>query len=186
MICFACEHTPKNKWKIFINCSLSSSRVNVLSKLIKSGNQEFSADHADEIRINILAVLSELYAKEIEKDQNRESCRKTDKFSDLLDSLYDFLDTHYADRISVEYLAQMAGMSTCYLNRQFKRKFGLGVQEQIIATRMNVAKNMLKTGNHMIKQVAVKCGYDDPLYFSKAFKKHYGYPPSAYTNNPRH
>jgi AraC-like DNA-binding protein len=97
----------------------------------------------------------------------------------MLDSLHEFINTHYADQLNVEYLSRMSGVSASYLNRLFKRKFGMGVQEVIIAARMTAAKEMLLTGNFMIKQVAAKCGYDDPLYFSKAFRKYYGYSPSA-------
>lgn len=184
MMLLASQHIPQKGWHTFMSRSLNSPKVNILRKLIQYGGQDFTPQRTDKIRANILTVLAELYEKEITTSEKLSSCQPGDKYDETLDSLHDFIDTHYAGPISVESLARMAGISTCYLNRLFKKKFGLGIQEQIISTRMYAALEMLKTGNFMIKQIALKCGYDDPLYFSKAFKKYYGYPPSTRTGKP--
>ena len=179
MTAFACRHTHKSGWQTFMSTSLDSPRVGLLRELIQSGGQDFSPDRTKKIRANILAVLSELHAKEIYKSENQELENHSHKYADMLDSLHEFINTHYADQLNVEYLSRMSGVSASYLNRLFKRKFGMGVLEAITAARMTAAKGMLLTGSFMIKQIAAKCGYDDPLYFSKAFRKYYGYSPSA-------
>jgi AraC-like DNA-binding protein len=179
MIAFACRHIPRKGWYSFMNRSLNSNRVHILRDLIQNGGRDFSIERRDRIRANIIAVLSELYAKEISTSKNSKPYPRSNNYADVLDSLYDFIETHYADRLSVQHLAGIAGMSTCYLNRLFKRQFGVGIQEHVISTRMVAAMKMLKTGKYMIKQVALKCGYDDPLYFSKAFRKYHGCSPSS-------
>ncbi len=178
MIAFACQHAPRQGWRSFMNFSLDSPRVTLLRNLIQYGGPEFVAGRVESIRTNILAVLTELYDKEIIKSHSAHTGRAREKYAEALESLHDFIDTHYADRLDVDTLARMSGLSTCYLNRLFARKYGISVQEHIIATRMKAAETMLKISQSMIKQIAVKCGYTDPLYFSKAFRKHFGFAPS--------
>ena len=179
MIAFACNHKPNNGWHTFMNCSLNSPHVSLLQELMQNGGTDFTPMRIKKIRVNILAVLSELYAKQLDESSKQHKTAGCDKYKEVLESLNEFINTHYADHLNVDYLARMAGVSTCYLNRLFKREFGAGVQEQIILAKMAAAKKMLKSGNFMIKQIAAKCGYDDPLYFSKAFRKFYGYSPSS-------
>lgn len=179
MIAFACRYTLEKGWYMPMNCSLNSPRVNIMRHLIQSGGQDFTKERAENIRINILAVLTELYMKVIQESESQKPIFHKEKYADVLESLHEFIDTHYADPLNVNYLARVVGVSTRYLNSLFKERFGIGVQEQIIATRMQAANEMLKTGKFMVKQVAAKCGYDDPLYFSKAFKAYFGYSPST-------
>jgi AraC-like DNA-binding protein len=44
--------------------------------------------------------------------------------------------------------------------------------------RIEIAKNMLYSGEYSVSQVAEQCGFSDIYYFSKAFKKAVGVNPS--------
>lgn len=52
--------------------------------------------------------------------------------------------------------------------------------------RMELAATLLKSGisnrysAYSVSQIAEACGFADPLYFSKVFKKHYGASPAVY------
>jgi YesN/AraC family two-component response regulator len=48
----------------------------------------------------------------------------------------------------------------------------------LIQHRMKRAQELLTLGNYSIKQVAASVGYEDALYFSRLYKKHFGYTPS--------
>ncbi|MEG0497511.1 MAG: helix-turn-helix domain-containing protein, partial [Carnobacterium sp.] len=51
----------------------------------------------------------------------------------------------------------------------------------LIKIRLEQAKLLLDTETDMtIKEISKLIGYNDALYFSKLFKKHYGQPPSAF------
>ena len=51
---------------------------------------------------------------------------------------------------------------------------------QDIKTRIDKAKNLLENSNLSIKEICVSCGYTDPNYFSRSFKKNVGVTPTEY------
>lgn len=70
-----------------------------------------------------------------------------------------------------------------YLRRLFKREMGLTPLEYLTSLRMKKAEELL-TGlgarERSMAEVAECCGFSDPLYFSRVFKKHFGCSPSAF------
>ena len=52
-------------------------------------------------------------------------------------------------------------------------------KEYVLSKRISHAKSIIESGDFdTVKKVAAMVGYNDPLYFSKAFKKIYGFSPS--------
>ena len=51
--------------------------------------------------------------------------------------------------------------------------------------RIQRARDLLKEGNRPLAQVAAICGFANPLYFSKVFKKLAGVSPTDYRNSAR-
>lgn len=51
---------------------------------------------------------------------------------------------------------------------------------RILDFRMKRAMELLQEGIYNVSEIAYKVGMNDPLYFSKCFKSHFGAPPSAY------
>lgn len=75
-----------------------------------------------------------------------------------------------------------------YVRKLFKKETGVTPHEYLISSRMELAKEMLLSGitnsfsNYTISQIAEACGFAEPLYFSRVFKKYYGISPSEYKN----
>lgn len=73
-----------------------------------------------------------------------------------------------------------------YLRKRFKQETGQSPLEYLTALRMEQAGKLLgarrETG-HTIARIARMCGYEDALYFSRVFKKHYGCTPTAFSRN---
>ncbi len=90
----------------------------------------------------------------------------------------DHIDHHLSARLSLAYLARYSGFTGTHLNRLFRKQFGVSVHGYVIDARLKHAHELLKVPSAQIQQVARSVGYDDPLYFSKAFKAKFGRPPS--------
>ena len=76
-------------------------------------------------------------------------------------------------------LHRLCGISDTYFRRLFEHQFEMGPKEFILKERLSHAKTIIEDGDYNnIKEVAKLVGYEDPLYFSKAFKKYYGFSPS--------
>ena len=73
-----------------------------------------------------------------------------------------------------------------YIRKLFKKEVGVTPADYLLKERMALAKQLLTSGvsnkfsPYSISQIAEACGYSEPLYFSRVFKKYYGVSPSEY------
>lgn len=73
-----------------------------------------------------------------------------------------------------------------YLRKLFRKEMGITPLEYLTKLRMKKAETMLGamwTKDYSVAEIAQLCGYDDALYFSRVFKKHFGCSPSMYTKH---
>lgn len=76
-----------------------------------------------------------------------------------------------------------------YVRKLFKKQTGVTPHEYLTHTRMKKAKDILLSGvtnrfsDYTVTQIAEACGFPEPLYFSRVFKKYYGVAPSYYLKN---
>ena len=83
--------------------------------------------------------------------------------------------------LSLRQIANSLYVAPDHLSRVFKRSQGITITTYITQARMNIALKLISEGKvQRISDVARVVGYSDALYFSKAFKKVYGVPPSKY------
>ncbi|NVK75584.1 MAG: AraC family transcriptional regulator [Oceanospirillaceae bacterium] len=91
----------------------------------------------------------------------------------------DYLADQYQHKVSLETVAQQAGISKFHLIKEFKRCFQLTPHQYQIQQRLNHARAQLKAGASAI-DVAHRCGFHDQSHFTKAFVNAMGITPSAY------
>ena len=103
------------------------------------------------------------------------------KFSIILPGA-EYLKKHIYDcDLKVETLVKICGISGTYFQKIFQANFGMSPQQYILGKRLSHAKTIIDSGDfNSISEVALSVGYNDPLYFSRAFKKKYGASPSVY------
>lgn len=92
-----------------------------------------------------------------------------------------FMGKHYRENISVATLAQQSNLSVRSFSRAWKRLFNISPGQYLIQRRLDAARLLLgEPGERSVKEVSGQVGIDDPLYFSRLFKKHLGLSPQAY------
>lgn len=94
-----------------------------------------------------------------------------------------YIQTNYSRKITVEEISDYIGLNRSYLGIIFKEYTNMTPQEFIIDFRINKAKKLLGDMSMLIGDVSRSVGYDDPLNFSKIFKKIVGVSPNAYRKN---
>ncbi|AIQ48836.1 AraC family transcriptional regulator [Paenibacillus sp. FSL R7-0273] len=90
----------------------------------------------------------------------------------------EYIHKHYAEDITLETLASQLFISKNYLNQLFKKVTGETFTNYVIRVRIEKAKALLQSGNHLIYEVSEMVGYQNVPYFSTLFKKYCGVSPS--------
>lgn len=82
-----------------------------------------------------------------------------------------------SENMSLAQIAQIAGVSIRQCNRLFKEHLKCSPLQFVNQQRMKIAREMLLNTSSSIKSIALKSGFEDPLYFSSQFRKFYGMSP---------
>ncbi len=91
-----------------------------------------------------------------------------------------YFNESFSTDISIEEYAKRHHMGACWFIRSFKQYTGLTPLQYITSIRINKAKELLQVSNYSIQEIAGIVGYQDPLYFSRIFKKQTGHAPSKF------
>lgn len=91
-----------------------------------------------------------------------------------------YINAHYSEPITLDFLAGQAGLSPSYFSRRFRMVTGLRMKEFLICIRLSHAETELLSTSHTITEVAMNNGFSDSNYFKDAFRKMYGQSPRAY------
>lgn len=94
-----------------------------------------------------------------------------------------FIHINYSRKIRVSEVAKFIGLDRKYISKLFKDIVGVTIQDYLISFRINKAKEMMKDKQLSIGDISRSVGYDNPLIFSKIFKKVNGMSPSKYRDS---
>lgn len=97
-----------------------------------------------------------------------------------LDPAVNYIRTAIFDpQLRIGAVHQLCGMSDVYFRKLFTARFGISPKKYVLTKRLSHAKALLDHGEYgSIHEIALLSGFEDPLYFSKVFRKTYGYAPS--------
>ena len=108
------------------------------------------------------------------------SGRNLHKNAQIVKKIKKIIHTSYMEKISTAMISEEVYLSPNYISTVFKQVTGETITDYIAEVRIENAKNMLKTTELKILEVAEKVGYDSPHYFSTVFKKYTGLNPLQY------
>ncbi|QHG19682.1 DNA-binding response regulator [Nostoc sp. ATCC 53789] len=97
-----------------------------------------------------------------------------------LKEVFDFIEAHYHQGITLCDVAVAVGYSPAYLTNRVSRQTGETVNCWIVKRRMAGARFLLQNNNQTIEKIAKALGYQDVSHFSRQFRQHHGLPPQAW------
>jgi len=92
----------------------------------------------------------------------------------------DDMEHSFALPYSADRYAALLNISPDRFNHLFKEAVGIPPHAYVTALRMRNAKSLLENTALPVGKISEKCGYDNPLYFTQAFRRHTGMTPTAY------
>lgn len=79
------------------------------------------------------------------------------------------IDSHYMKDLSLELVADEAGVSPCHLSHLFKKELGKTYIEYLTERRITSAREMVKQKRYTMKELCQRAGYRNLAYFTKVF-----------------
>ncbi|MED3563182.1 response regulator [Bacillus xiapuensis] len=105
---------------------------------------------------------------------------RTNHAKGMLQKAKDYIESNYADSITLESVAEYVELSPFYFSKLFKDRFGMTFIDYLTEIRIKEAKAQMDDPAKSLKEICYSIGYKDPNYFSRVFKKLTGTSPTEY------
>jgi transcriptional regulator GlxA family with amidase domain len=92
----------------------------------------------------------------------------------------DLADARYADALTVDDMAEAAGVSRAHFSREFRREFGDSPHAYLLTRRLERAAALLRTTDLSVAEVCMSVGWQSVGSFTTSFTRMFGKPPTAY------
>jgi AraC family transcriptional regulator len=97
-----------------------------------------------------------------------------------LSQVEDIIHSRYTERLTLNELARSVGVHPVHVAREFRRRVGCTIGQQIRQLRIEHASRMLAKGNISLAEIALASGFADQSQFTKTFTYLVGMPPSRF------
>ena len=115
--------------------------------------------------------------------------RSNNEFSKPVDQIRSLIFMNYSKTdFELDEIIRAMPFHYDYLRKLFKKEVGVTPLEYMTNLRMKKAEMMLSTmwgRDYSMAEIAKLCGYEDALYFSRVFKKHFGCAPTAFAKSAK-
>ena len=103
----------------------------------------------------------------------------------LLAAVFEFIEAHYHEPISLSTVAAAVGLTPGYLTTVVRRKTGRSVQRWITERRLAEARKLLRETDLTVEALATRVGYRQPSYFIKHFRRDHTVTPATWRHRTR-
>lgn len=136
----------------------------------------------DDTEFQTRNLLSEIWLLLLEEIKNADSSifHAPQKNQDRILTMIAFIQENFAERITLEEIADSAAVSTRECLRCFKAAIHQSPMDYLIEYRIRAAKKLLETTDFSITDIALRCGFNSNSYFTKLFHRSCGKTPNAY------
>lgn len=152
----------------------------------KQGHFIHQIDHSgfdlllDQSMIHSLDKLKEWSFTMMDKLKGELSTNDQNTKSYIIKQVQEIVSNDLGQETSVKMIADRVYLHPVYLSKIYKLETSESLGDYIIRMRMERALYLLKHTNKKIYEITSELGYQNPQYFSKMFKKHYGLSPNEF------
>lgn len=140
-------------------------------------------DRIESINYNNLKEIEILLKGFLLRLHNLISFNPGDKNAEIISEMKEYIAANYQDGITLSEMARKFNLSSGHLSNLFHEETGESFSDYLNMIRLNKAKELLKTTDDKIYQIADQLGFNDAYYFSSWFKKLVGASPTTYRDN---
>ncbi len=97
-----------------------------------------------------------------------------------MSGVLDYISAHFAEPVTIQKLAHVAGLSISQFDRRFRKAFGQTPSRFLIRYRLTRASQLLVQTDQTISRIAQETGFFDHSHFSREFRAMFGVSPGRY------
>ncbi len=147
------------------NKAILESYSNVIQRFHQPGKENF----ANASLLELIYYIADVLANSEQKNE-----------SDGILPILTYINTNYNKKITLQELAKKSGYSKSRFSHIFSKATGTTPIQYQNDIRLKISCEMLSSTKYTIADVAFSCGFNDPLYYSRIFKKKYNITPTQY------
>lgn len=156
-------------------CSGEDVFGNYLDRMIKAKELQKGCD------VRLLGLLYIFLSHLMEQSGADFTCDSPEERKDAyVRKAVEYVEMNYSRKMTIAELARHIGLDRSYLGSIFKEQLNTSLQGFLLQYRINKACRLLKDTSLSIGDISRSVGYDDPLLFSKLFRRSLGVPPREY------
>lgn len=162
---------------IFQRCIKDSYVSELVNKIFDSyrSNTSYSSLEIKGYTYLLVVYLIQNYTQEnLSEDRYRSHFEKLAKINKAIK----YINENYTENITTSYLAKMVHLSEGHFCHLFKEVTEKTAKEYILSLRIEKAEGLLRTTEMTVTEVCCYCGFSDPNYFTRIYKKITGELPS--------
>lgn len=105
---------------------------------------------------------------------------KNHKYNLVMDQCMAYIQENYSKDLSLEEIARRFDFNYSYFSSYFKKISGLKFTDYVAKVRLQKAKDLLRTTDKKVYDIALEVGYANAQYFYRVFKKEFGLSPEEF------
>ena len=156
-----------------VDCKGDHSPYHYLKQILKLYNRATRTALTD---YQALSYLSSLLLTVLDLAKAQASADEPE----YIQSMRTFFDKYFYQKITLKELSDKYFVSEAYLQKQFKKYVGISPSNYLKQLRIEKSKQLLRTTNHSIAEIAEMVGFQDTSYFILVFKSIEAMTPLAY------
>ena len=152
----------------------AGNRLLPLFKMVEDASDNLDDSPFQKSRLDMLASLifiALLESLDEEAAASKDSCSRKART---------IIETRFMEPLTLDSLALDVHTSSDRLRHLFKKDYGVSLIQYLLQRRMDHAATLLKNTDMKITGIASACGFPDPYYFSRMFRKTLGNSPKEY------
>lgn len=155
-----------------------------VSHEIRKGIREINTEwterkvgHQLMIKSNVLRILTMLIRAYQDETKSDEMLKEKKNAMKRLEQAVAYMEEHYCEKITLDEVAAAAYMSSNYFSSYFRKVMNVSFSEYVTRLRIFHARELLRTTDRGVTEIAMECGFNNLSNFYRLYKKYVGKPP---------